>query len=405
MMRFRPGTPIARDGAAGRGAAGGRRPATAGRPAATAPPTRSTYPPSRATLVGRPRPRSVDRVGRVDPERRRRDRARGARRRVRPSGWCGHAGGPADSVVLLVPLLRTGHRRRRAGEPARLRRARPERRCGADRRRLELRVSAKGWPWPTASARSKDCSATVRASGRRAGIWLAPFVVGARSTLATEHPDWLVGPAGRNWGESSSASTSPIAASSTCSPRRSRGWSTSASTTSSSTSSTPEPCRADGHDGRGRGQAYRSGLSLIREVVGPEVYLVGCGAPLLPSVGLVDAMRVVSRHLPRGRRGRFARPARADAAGRAGLAAGPLLGQRPRLRRRPADLRPAGAVGRRGDRRFGGLASFSDRVADLDEQGLRCVRDLLASGGTAAPVAAEPGARGRPSWPRRRGRR
>ena len=41
----------------------------------------------------------------------------------------------------------------------------------------------------------------VRSTGRRAGIWVAPFVVGARSTLATEHPDWLVGPAGRNWGD------------------------------------------------------------------------------------------------------------------------------------------------------------------------------------------------------------
>ena len=38
--------------------------------------------------------------------------------------------------------------------------------------------------------------------------------------------------------------------------------------------------------------AYRSGLELVREVVGPDVQLVGCGAPLLPSVGLVDAMRV-----------------------------------------------------------------------------------------------------------------
>ena len=41
----------------------------------------------------------------------------------------------------------------------------------------------------------------VRATGRRAGIWVAPFLVGAGSTLATEHPDWLVGPAGRNWGD------------------------------------------------------------------------------------------------------------------------------------------------------------------------------------------------------------
>ena len=50
-----------------------------------------------------------------------------------------------------------------------------------------------------------------------------------------------------------------------------------------------------GRAARGRGPAWRptaSGLALVREAVGPDVYLVGCGAPLLPSVGLVDAMRV-----------------------------------------------------------------------------------------------------------------
>ena len=31
---------------------------------------------------------------------------------------------------------------------------------------------------------------------------------------------------------------------------------------------------------------------MIREAIGPDAYLLGCGAPILPSVGLVDAMRV-----------------------------------------------------------------------------------------------------------------
>src|SRR5579884_4135978 len=41
----------------------------------------------------------------------------------------------------------------------------------------------------------------IRETGRRAGIWTAPFLVGARSILAEEHPDWLVGgaDAGENW--------------------------------------------------------------------------------------------------------------------------------------------------------------------------------------------------------------
>jgi len=38
-------------------------------------------------------------------------------------------------------------------------------------------------------------------------------------------------------------------------------------------------------------QAYREGLALIRDTVGDR-YLLGCGAPLLPAVGLVDGMRI-----------------------------------------------------------------------------------------------------------------
>lgn len=38
-------------------------------------------------------------------------------------------------------------------------------------------------------------------------------------------------------------------------------------------------------------EAYRSGLQLIRETIGDR-YLLGCGAPLLPSIGYCDAMRI-----------------------------------------------------------------------------------------------------------------
>ena len=41
-----------------------------------------------------------------------------------------------------------------------------------------------------------------------------------------------------------------------------------------------------------RVEAYRSALRLIVEAVGPESYVVGCGAPLGPSIGLVDALRI-----------------------------------------------------------------------------------------------------------------
>jgi alpha-galactosidase len=40
-----------------------------------------------------------------------------------------------------------------------------------------------------------------------------------------------------------------------------------------------------------REQAYREALELIRRVAGPDVYLLGSGALLLPSLGVVDGLR------------------------------------------------------------------------------------------------------------------
>ena len=41
-----------------------------------------------------------------------------------------------------------------------------------------------------------------------------------------------------------------------------------------------------------RAQALRRGLQAVRDGIGDESYLVGCGCPLLSAVGIVDAMRV-----------------------------------------------------------------------------------------------------------------
>lgn len=47
-----------------------------------------------------------------------------------------------------------------------------------------------------------------------------------------------------------------------------------------------------------RAQALRSGLSVIREVAGDDVILLGCGCPLGPALGLVDIMRVSADTAP-----------------------------------------------------------------------------------------------------------
>lgn len=62
----------------------------------------------------------------------------------------------------------------------------------------------------------------------------------------------------------------------------------------------PEPL--DEHDGldqprlywngMNRVEAYRYGLQVIRDAVGASTYLLACGAPLLPSAGLIDGQRI-----------------------------------------------------------------------------------------------------------------
>jgi alpha-galactosidase len=228
----------------------------------------------------------------------------------------------------------------------------------------------------------------VRSTGRRAGIWVAPFLVGARSTLATEHPDWLVGPAGRNWGDDLVALdlTHPgvldlLAEAFTRLVDLGVDYLKLDFLYAGAVPVHGPGRRAEDMTGE---EAYRSGLSLIREVVGPDVYLVGCGAPLLPSVGLVDAMRVSPDTFheggedgSHGLRGLMPLAARAWQQGRFWINDPDCLVARPSYAERE---RWAGAVAA-----FGGLASFSDRVADLDDAGLEQIRDLLASGSTAAP--------------------
>ena len=227
----------------------------------------------------------------------------------------------------------------------------------------------------------------VRTSGRRAGIWLAPFLVGAQTTLAAEHPDWLVGPAGRNWGDELLGLdlTHPgVRDLLTVALQRLVGLGVDYLKLDFLYAGAVPGER---HDGTDPVAAYRSGLSLVREVVGPDVTLVGCGAPLLPSVGLVDVMRVSPDTFHEGGedgstglRGLRTLAARAWQQGRLWVNDPDCVVARPSYseRERWAD---AALV-------YGGLRSFSDRVSELDGWGLDTVRRLLEDGGSAAPTAA-----------------
>jgi alpha-galactosidase len=137
-------------------------------------------------------------------------------------------------------------------------------------------------------------------AGYRPGLWVAPFAVSAQSRLYAEHPDWVL----------RSESGQPVLA-----------WHHWAIPIYALDVSNPEvqawlretflilseewgyellkldflyAAAVDGqrHDPQmTRAQALRRGLEIIRETVG-EKFLLGCGCPLGPAVGVIDAMRI-----------------------------------------------------------------------------------------------------------------
>ncbi len=145
-----------------------------------------------------------------------------------------------------------------------------------------------------------EIASMIKEGGFTAGLWLAPFSVSETSEIFSDHNDWLVRGldgkpklAYRNWQKNIYALdvTNPEAA--------------------EHLYKTMRRLREAGFDyikidflfaGAIPGerfdrsytpvQAYRIGLKIIREALGSDCFILGCGAPLLPSVGFVDGMRI-----------------------------------------------------------------------------------------------------------------
>jgi alpha-galactosidase len=138
----------------------------------------------------------------------------------------------------------------------------------------------------------------IKATGRKAGLWLAPFLVVPSSSLYREHRDWLLRdnygklvPAGCNWGERlfTLDTTHPDALKwLDALLKKVRFWGYDYVKLDFLYAGALPGRR---HVDMPREAAYRAGLKVIREALG-DAYFLTCGAPILPSIGLCDAMRI-----------------------------------------------------------------------------------------------------------------
>jgi alpha-galactosidase len=150
----------------------------------------------------------------------------------------------------------------------------------------------------------------IRSAGMQAGIWTAPFLVAEASALYARHPEWTTTHAsghpsraaynGNNWG----------------------GWTFGLDTTRQDVldhlRATYTVLVAQGFDyhkidfcyagglratrsdpTKTRAEALRMGLDAVRAGIGEDAFLLGCGCPFGPAVGVVDAMRVSADVAPR----------------------------------------------------------------------------------------------------------
>ncbi len=187
-------------------------------------------------------------------------------------------------------------------------------------------------PAPAFTGRMSALATSIQEAGFRPGLWLAPFIVTPKAQVARDHPDWLL----------RDARGAPVNAGFLW-----RSFTRALDLTHPGVQDYLRqvvetvvhrwgytylkldflyagalPGRR--HDPtRTRPQVLRHGLRLIRESAGETAFLLGCGCPLGPAVGLVDAMRIgpdIAPHwhprlygLSRPWRGKVSYPAAANA--------------------------------------------------------------------------------------------
>jgi alpha-galactosidase len=140
---------------------------------------------------------------------------------------------------------------------------------------------------------------TIRSTGRKAGLWLAPLIATRSSALFRAHPDWFLKDergrlvsAGLNWGEQ-------LHALDTSSPdvllwlaaliKRVVDWGFDYLKLDFLYGGALPGKRSNGLS---REAAYRGALKVMRSAMGSDTFFLACGAPIIPSLGVCDALRI-----------------------------------------------------------------------------------------------------------------
>lgn len=141
----------------------------------------------------------------------------------------------------------------------------------------------------------------IKEQGYKAGLWMAPFIVHPDSQIFKNHPDWLIKDekgkvvnAGWNWNKFCAGLdlTHPEVQ---VYIRRIienavNAWGYTYLKLDFLYAGALEGKRYD--PSMSRAQALRKGMEIIRDAAGEGTYLLGCGAPLGPMLGIVDGMRI-----------------------------------------------------------------------------------------------------------------
>jgi hypothetical protein len=142
---------------------------------------------------------------------------------------------------------------------------------------------------------------TIRREGRIPGIWTAPFGLAAESQTWASHPDWAIRDEGDEPVLAWNHLGQPVYALDTTHPDVTEWlhatfrvmrheWGYDAFKVDFLFAAS---LRGRRYDPRiTRAQALRRGLAIIRDAIGEDAFLLGCGTPLGPAVGLVDSMRI-----------------------------------------------------------------------------------------------------------------